>query len=167
MYILIKDWVDVGHAINSAAHAGMIAYKKWKNDPAMKEYFKGPIKRVTCKVDEKLFEDGRHTLMPLSWRRETINYSFAGLDGVVSVDLGRRERKLKQRGFLSANSVRGLAKRIEDISSYIDGQGYQLTDQNGTSYANVRMDNFLLLSPIKVANQARCEYEITYTQLSV
>ena len=113
-----------------------------------------------------LFGDGTDVIVPQSWRRETLERSFGGLDGVLSVDLGLRERALKQRGSLVAGSVGGLEARIGNISVYIDGQSYVLTDQNGFSYANVRMDRFALLEPIVTANQARCEYEIIYNQLS-
>ena len=113
-----------------------------------------------------LFGVGEHAIQPLSWRRETLDRGFAGLNGVMSLDLGRRERKLKQRGQLSANSVAALLNRMESITAYIDGQSYKLVDQNGCSYADVRMDSFTLLGPINTANQARCEYEIVYTQLS-
>jgi len=117
--------------------------------------------------DEKLFGVGEHKLKFLSWRRETIERGFAGLDGVVSVDLGRRERKLKQQGRLSAVSTAALLKRMEEITNYIDGQAYKLVDQNGMVYEQVRMDGFTVLRSITSANQACCEYEVIYTQLSI
>ena len=113
-----------------------------------------------------LFGDGSDVIVPQYWRRETLDRSFGGLDGVLSVDLGLRGRVLKQRGSLVAGSVGGLEAVIRDISAYIDGQSYALRDQNGISYANVRIDRFALLEPIVAANQVRCEYEIIYTQLS-
>ena len=59
MYLLIKEWVDPGHAINSAAHAGMLACKKWQNESEMIEYFKGLIKKVTCEVSLVLFDEAK------------------------------------------------------------------------------------------------------------
>jgi len=116
--------------------------------------------------DKKLFGTGEHKLKPLSWRRESTERGFAGLDGVVSVDLGRRERKLKQQGRLSAVSTAALLKRMEEITNYIDGQAYRLVDQYGTVYEQVRMDGFTILGSITSSNQACCEYEVIYTQLS-
>lgn len=113
-----------------------------------------------------LFGDGTDVVVLQSWRRETLERGYGGLDGVLSVDLGLRGRVLKQRGGLVAGSVGGLDAVIRDISAYIDGQSYVLRDQNGISYANVRMDRFALLEPIVAVNQVRCEYEIIYTQLS-
>jgi len=116
--------------------------------------------------DRKLFGSGQHTVQALSWRRESMERGFAGLDGVVSVDLGLRGRKLKQYGYLTAGSITSLIGLIEEISAYINGQAYDLVDQNGVSYPNVRMDSFTLLGPITGGNQACCEYEIVYTQLN-
>ena len=114
---------------------------------------------------ERLFGGGQHLVLAMSWRRESVERGFAGLDGVLSIDLGMRGRTLKQRGRLSAGSVVAMAELTDDISSYIDGQAYTLVDQNGISYGNVRMDSFKLSGPIAVGNQASCEYEIVYTQL--
>jgi hypothetical protein len=114
---------------------------------------------------QAIFGAGRHVLQPMSWRRVSSDRAFSGLDGMMSVDLGLRERKLKQRGSLSAVSVAGLMQLVESISVYIDGQAYTLLDQHGVTYGNVRMDSFRLLGSIAVGNQSQCEYEITYTQL--
>ena len=116
--------------------------------------------------NDDLFGIGRHAVEPMTWRRESVDSGFAGLNGVVSIDLGRRERKIKQRGCLRAVSVESMLQQIENISAYINGQAYTLVDQDGVSYANVRMDSFVLLEPISASNQASCEYEIMYTQLS-
>ena len=61
MYILILDWVDVGHAVNTAAHAGaMIATRGWpKDDPIMKEWYDTSFRKCTCKVSEKEFEKSK------------------------------------------------------------------------------------------------------------
>ena len=121
----------------------------------------------TVTIDGKrIFGDGQHCVRAMSWRRESVERGFAGADGVVSVDLGLRDRKLKQQGYLAADSTKALARVIESVSSYIDGHAYQLVDQDGTTYANVRMDSFKSLGTVQKASQVRCEYEIVYTQLS-
>ena len=114
---------------------------------------------------QDFFIDGRHVVLPLSWRRDTVDKGFAGLDGVLSVDLGLRERKIKQTGRLTAKSVESLIALTQEIMDYIDGQGYTLVGHNNVSYENVRMDSFTP-GEITVGNQACCEYEINYTQLS-
>jgi len=113
----------------------------------------------------ELFGPGRHVLEAGSWRRQAVERGFAGLDGVLSVDLGRRERKLKQRGWLSAPSRAALARRLEATAACVDGQAHVLTDGEGKEYPNVRMDSFRMVGPAAAGSQAGCEYEIVYTQL--
>ena len=56
MYILILDWVDLGHAINSASHGSLMGYLKWKDDPIMDQWLDNSFKKVTCKVTKDEFE---------------------------------------------------------------------------------------------------------------
>ena len=112
-----------------------------------------------------LFGPGEHKLWALPWRRERADRGYAGLDGVFSVDLGRRDRKLQQRGFLVAQNLAALKEMLGEMSAYIDGQDYELISRHGFRYDNVRMDVFTVTGPIKTGSQASCEYEIHYTQL--
>jgi len=61
MYVLIKDWVDVGHSINSATHAGCAINKHWPeySDPIMQEWYSDSFRKVTCKVTEEQFEKAK------------------------------------------------------------------------------------------------------------
>jgi hypothetical protein len=56
MYILILDWVDLGHAINSVGHAGLMGYLEWKDDPIMDEWLATSFKKATCKITEAEFQ---------------------------------------------------------------------------------------------------------------
>ena len=56
MYILILDWVDLGHAINSASHAGLMGYLKWKHDPIIHVWLDNSFKKVTCKINQEEFD---------------------------------------------------------------------------------------------------------------
>jgi hypothetical protein len=56
MYILILDWVDLGHAINSAGHAGLMGYLEWRDDPIMQKWLDTSFRKVTCKINQKEFE---------------------------------------------------------------------------------------------------------------
>jgi len=57
-YLLVKETIPLGKAINSCAHAGSLIEKHFprENDKVMQEWWKGLIRKVTCKVDEKTFE---------------------------------------------------------------------------------------------------------------
>ena len=124
--------------------------------------------RSTVKLDgNAVFGNGDHTIKPTSWGRESVQRGFAGLNGVLSIDMGQRERTLEQRGTLSADSLLSLRALQEDITTYIDGQSHELVDQEGLSYSNVLMDSFVLLGQLSLANRVSCEYKIIYTQLSV
>ena len=62
MYVLVMDWVDVGHAVNSCAHAGMMAAKEWpegEGDEIMDEWYSDSFRKCTCKVTEKQFENAK------------------------------------------------------------------------------------------------------------
>lgn len=113
-----------------------------------------------------LFGPGEHVIIPQAWQRRRIDYAAAGLDGVVSLDLGRRSRTLRQTGRLSADSVNELQKMIAAIEARSDGGAYELFDRYGTSYNHVRLDGFQQKGPIRRANLVCCDYEIIYTQLS-
>ena len=51
--------MDLGHSINSAAHAGLIGYIKWRNDPIMDIWLNDYMRKVTCRVTEKEFEKAK------------------------------------------------------------------------------------------------------------
>lgn len=55
MYILIRDKVPAGLAINSAAHASLACYLKYKDDPRMVDWLANSFKKVTCKVTDEEF----------------------------------------------------------------------------------------------------------------
>ncbi len=61
MYILIKSSVDVGHAVNSCGHAGMMAGLEWppKSDPLMDEWYADSFRKCTCKVSDEQFEKAK------------------------------------------------------------------------------------------------------------
>lgn len=57
MYIAVKDTVPVGFAINSAAHAALIAYLKWHmDDRDFQDWMLYSFKKVTVKVTDQEFE---------------------------------------------------------------------------------------------------------------
>jgi len=59
MYILVKDSVSVGYAVNSAAHASLMCYLKFKNHPNMKEWLKNSFRKVSIKVSGKVFNKAK------------------------------------------------------------------------------------------------------------
>ena len=57
MYIAVRDSIPVGFAINSAAHASLIAYLKWHMDDVdFQDWMLYSFKKVTCRVTDEEFE---------------------------------------------------------------------------------------------------------------
>ena len=57
MYIAIKDWVPTGHALNIAAHAGLIGWLEFGNLPDTQEWLDVSFKKVTCMVSDEEFAE--------------------------------------------------------------------------------------------------------------
>ncbi len=114
--------------------------------------------------DNHLWGGGTHHILPGAWARQQVEYATAGLDGVVSLDLGRRSRQIRQTGRLTAETLGKLHEMIDTIESYANGQTYELIDQDGRRYRNVRLDMFRQKEPVQRAAFFSCEYEILYTQ---
>jgi hypothetical protein len=57
MYIAIKEWVPAGHAVNCAAHAGLIGWLEFKHRQDTKDWLKNSFKKVTCIVSEEEFNE--------------------------------------------------------------------------------------------------------------
>ena len=122
--------------------------------------------RQTIRFDNRaLFASGEHRLTVGSWQRQSIERGFAGLDGAFSIDLGKKKRQLEQHGELVAGSRRALRDLTTEISSYVDGCVHDLMDGEGNTYPSVRMDRFRVLNTGSGGNQARCSYDVIYTQL--
>ena len=56
MYILVKDSVPLGYAINAVAHASLSCYLIFEHDPDMVNWRDTSFAKVTCKVTEEQFE---------------------------------------------------------------------------------------------------------------
>jgi hypothetical protein len=84
--------VDVGHAVNTAAHAGamiesrwprwvrgshpemgrhgevvQVQNMEWSEDPVMADWYDHSFRKVTCKVNEAEFEKAKYYFSPDQW----------------------------------------------------------------------------------------------------
>jgi hypothetical protein len=57
MYIAIKEWVPTGHALNTAAHAGLIGWLEYQDLPETQEWLDTSFKKVTCMVSDEEFAE--------------------------------------------------------------------------------------------------------------
>ena len=115
---------------------------------------------------QSLFDEQQLEIEPESIGRDSIERTVPGLDGVLSIDLGGRGRKIKQRGVLRAKSRSQMDDRISVISAYMDGDTHTLVTSSGKEFDNLRMDVFKV-SKERASGGVAIDYEIVYTQLEV
>jgi len=114
---------------------------------------------------QNLFDEQQLEIETGSINRSSIERAVAGLDGVLSIDMGGRGRKIKQKGLLQANSRTQLNNRIDAISAYMDGNTHTLTRSDGEQLNNLRMDSFKVSKERAGGTGIVVDYEIIYTQL--
>jgi hypothetical protein len=114
---------------------------------------------------QMLFDEQALEISADSFRRDSIERTVSGLDGVLSIDLGRRGRKIKQTGTLRAKSRAQLDERISKIAAFMDGDTHTLTTGSGRELTNLRMDSCKAGSEHADGTGIVVDYEIVYTQL--
>ncbi|MCX5635773.1 MAG: hypothetical protein NTW55_08050 [Planctomycetota bacterium] len=117
-------------------------------------------------LDEQgLFDEQGLTIEVGSLEKVSIDKAVSGLDGVLSIDLGGRGRRITQKGTLRANSRLKMNERIGVISAYMDGRTHKLAISDGREFSNLRMDIFKVTKTTESGIGLCCEYEIVYRQL--
>lgn len=115
---------------------------------------------------QNLFDEQQLEIETGSMNRVSIERAVTGLDGVLSIDMGGRNRKIKQKGLLQAKSRTHMNNRINLISAYMDGSTHTLTKSDGEKLNNLRMDSFKVSKERAGGRGIVVEYEIIYTQLA-
>ncbi len=118
-------------------------------------------------LDGQILFDEQHTdIEQGSFTRASIERTVPGLEGMLSIDLGSRSRKIKQTGGLRAASRAQLNEKIDAITSnFMDGDIHTLT-VGGEEFGNLRMDSFKVSDIRASGGGAAADYEIVYTQLT-
>jgi len=114
---------------------------------------------------QMLFDEQSLEISARSFSRDSIERTVPGLNGVLSIDLGQRGRKIKQTGMLRAKSRAKLDERIGRIAAFMDGDTHKLTTSSGREFANLRMDSFKAGTEHANGTGIVVDYEIVYTQL--
>jgi len=112
-----------------------------------------------------LFDEQQLEIELGSFSRDSIERAAAGLEGVLSIDMGGRGRMINQRGVLRSRSRAQMNDRIRAISAYMDGDTHTLVTSSGEEFGNLRMDSFKVTKERASGNGFCCDYEIVYTQL--
>ncbi len=115
---------------------------------------------------EAIFASGPHTLQIGPWQRKHLRRGFPGLDGELTVDLGRRGRTLTQSGRLQAANLADLQSLVNAIDALDDGQPHTLATAEGRTFSGVLVENFRLTTPLQTGRLAWCDYTIEYRQSS-
>lgn len=98
-----------------------------------------------------------------SWNREAVEKSAAGLDGVVSVDLGERKRKITVSGLVEAQSKATLIAKTALLEAMLDGCMHML--EADAVYENLRVDSFAVVKEEVSGRGVGCEFEMVLSQL--
>jgi len=115
---------------------------------------------------QNLFDRHQLEVEPDSISRDSLERGIAGLDGLLSIDLGKRSRKVRQKGTLRAQSRSQMQDRINAISAYMDGDTHTLEIGGQQTFENLRMDVFKVTDERVSAGGLEVDYEIVYTQLT-
>ena len=114
---------------------------------------------------QNLFDEQQLDIEMGSFNRSSIERTVTGLDGVLSIDMGKRSRKVEQKGSLQAQSRMQMNNRINAILAFIDGKTHTLTKSDGETINNLRMDSFKVSKERTGGGGIVVDYEIIYTQL--
>ena len=101
------------------------------------------------------------------WVRQTKEKAGPGTDGVISVDMGRRQRAIKQRGVLRAVSRETLESKTGQFEQLADGKSHTLSIAGGKSFERLRIDKVVAGDIGQSGAGSLREISIVYTQLSV
>jgi len=116
---------------------------------------------------QALFDEQQLEIEAGSLSRDSVERTVPGLDGVLSIDLGERDRKITQKGTLRAVSRSQMNDRINAISACMEGKTHTLVTSSGEEFYNLRMDVFKVTKERASGGGIAIDYEIIYTQLVV
>jgi hypothetical protein len=102
-----------------------------------------------------------------SFRRDSEQRSASGVDGVLSVDLGMRDRKLVCKGALRAQSKAALKEKTDALSLLMDGKTHTLTTNDGQRFDDLRVDAIEIKKQFHNGAGVNCEFEIKFSQLKM
>lgn len=120
---------------------------------------------MSVMLDGQILFDEQAEIESGGLTRASIERTAPGLEGMVSIDLGSRSRKIKQTGVLRAASRSQLNQKIIAISNFMDGNTHTLAG-SGEEFDNLRMDSFKVSDKRPAGNGVAADYEIIYTQLT-
>jgi len=121
---------------------------------------------MSMTLDGQALFDGQQTEIEAgSLSRASLERAVPGLEGVVSIDLGGRGRKITQSGVLRVKSKAQMDSKVAVVSAFMDGATHVLATDGGNVFENVRMDSFKVSDERTSGADVVVDYEIIYVQL--
>jgi hypothetical protein len=114
---------------------------------------------------QAIFDEQGLTISVGSPSRASLERAVAGLDGMVSIDLGTRSRQIRQTGTLRAAGRTAMRVRVQAIARFLDGRTHALVAADGEVFSDLRMDSFQKVAEYPGGPGVVADYEIVYTQL--
>jgi hypothetical protein len=114
---------------------------------------------------QAIFDEQGLTISVGSPSRASLERAVAGLDGVLSIDLGARSRQIRQTGTLHAAGRAAMRVRVRTITQFVDGRTHTLVAADGEVFREIRMDSFQKVAEYPGGPGITADYEILYTQL--
>ncbi len=100
-----------------------------------------------------------------SWSRERVDRGAAGVDGIVSVDLGLRVRQIVVKGRLRGVSVKSLGEKVDLVCSLMDSKVHELTVCDGREFGDLQVESFEVTKEDSSGIGPYCEFEMGLRQL--
>jgi hypothetical protein len=100
-----------------------------------------------------------------SRERAAVEKAAAGVDGVVSVDMGGRSREIMLRGRLRMFSAQSLDAKIEALGKMVDGECHVLGVGGRPYIEDLRVDSVRMRKKAYSGGGLICEFELTGAQL--
>ncbi|MHC4981548.1 MAG: hypothetical protein ACYTF6_00055 [Planctomycetota bacterium] len=114
---------------------------------------------------QDLFGSGPHSIRPETWSRAVQYRGFAGINGLLTLDMGLRSRRINQTGRLQAATTSAIHAIVSEIEAKLDGGIHTLTDDLGFTYPTVLVERFEQSTPVRRSQGFWCDYKISYRQL--
>ena len=119
---------------------------------------------MTTLDGQQLFASGPCRVTAGSWQRQAERRGFAGLDGELVLDMGRRGREVIQQGRLQAATAAELLALVAQVEATHDGAEHTLVDAHARVFERLVVEQFDA-GPLMHGRGCWCDYTIRYRQL--
>jgi hypothetical protein len=113
-----------------------------------------------------LFGSGPHTFHVHGLTQRHVEHTQPGVDGSMITTLGTSARSIDQTGTLVADDLAGLQSQIDAIEAAMNGQGSEVVDHLGRSWARMVLLVFEPGEIRRVGPRLAVDYTLRYAQVN-